>query len=115
MRNLSQRSAAASKEIGLLVDDVLSKIDRGTGLVETSSTTLNDIASIVGQMESMITDISRASVEQKDGMEQINGIVAGLDAATQKNAYMVKDITTASEALVRMSEEMRTLVRRFSV
>ena len=115
VRNLAQRSGKAAKEIEILVDDVISKIQAGTSLVNTSSTTLGEIAGIVGKMEGMIAEIFHASEEQRQGMEQINQIVTVLDSATQKNAQMVKGIAGASEDLVSMSSEMTSRVRHFKV
>lgn len=115
VRNLAQRSGKAAKEIEILVADVLSKIQAGTTLVNTSSTTLGEIAGIVGKMESMIAEIFHASDEQRRGMDQINQIVTVLDSATQKNALMVKGIAGASEDLVSMSTDMTSRVRHFKV
>ena len=83
--------------------------------MNTSSTTLGEIAGIVGKMEGMIAEIFHASEEQRQGMEQINQIVTVLDSATQKNAQMVKGIAGASEDLVLMSSEMTSRVRHFKV
>jgi methyl-accepting chemotaxis protein-2 (aspartate sensor receptor) len=115
VRNLSQRSGKAAKDIEILVDDVIEKIKNGSALVNTSSSKLDDIAGLVQKMENMIAEIFHASDEQRRGMDQINQIVTELDTATQKNAQMVKDISGSSEDLVRMSADMSTLVRHFKV
>ncbi|MBN1499359.1 MAG: Cache 3/Cache 2 fusion domain-containing protein [Spirochaetes bacterium] len=115
VRNLSQRSASASKDIAILIEDVMNKISIGISFVNSSSSTLNEISNLVEKMESMIVEISNAGFEQKNGMNQINEIVSSLDEATQKNAYMVKDIASASDELVEMSENMNDLVKHFKI
>src|SRR5476651_1100045 len=43
VRNLAQRSASAAKEIKVLIDDSVSKVDNGTQLVAKAGSTMTDV------------------------------------------------------------------------
>ncbi len=43
VRVLAQRSATAAKEIGTMINDSLSRIEQGSGLVKEAGATMNDV------------------------------------------------------------------------
>ena len=112
VRNLAQRSAAAAKEIKILITDSVDKVDIGTRLVSQAGTTMDDIVFSVKKVTDIISDITAAGVEQSVGIEQVNLAMTQLDVMTQQNAALVEQAAAAAES---MNEQTSGLVQMVSV
>lgn len=112
VRNLAQRSAAAAKEIKLLIADSVEKIDSGARFVNDAGTTMQEIVLAVRRVTDLMAEISSASSEQGAGIAQVNLAVASLDEATQQNAALVEE---AAAAAASMAEQARELSQAISV
>ena len=108
VRNLAQRSAAAAKEIKLLIDDSVEKVHVGSELVDQAGATMAEIVQSVGRVTDIMAEITAASQEQTAGIEQINGAVAQMDEVTQQNAALVEQASAAAQSL---QEEARALAQ----
>jgi len=115
VRNLAQRSAAAAKEIKILINDSVDKIATGSTLVNRAGSTMSEVVDSVRRVNSIITDISRASNEQSAGIEQINIAVAQMDDATQQNAALVEQAAASSMALQEQAQGLLQSVGRFRI
>lgn len=72
VRSLAQRSAAAAKEIKVLISDSVGKVSAGSKLVEKAGVTMGEIVSSVRKVTDIMTDISSATQEQNSGIQQLN-------------------------------------------
>ena len=99
VRNLAQRSASAAREIKVLIDSSSMKVASGSALVNTAGDTMREIVSSVQRVTDIMAEMSSASSEQTDGIEQINQAVKQMDAVTQQNAALVEQSAAASEAM----------------
>ena len=50
--------------------------------------------------------INIAAQEQQKGIDQVNTAINNMDAAVQKNAYLVEEATAASESLLNEANEL---------
>jgi len=108
VRSLAQRSAAAAKEIKLLIDDSVDKVHHGAALVDQAGATMNEIVQSVGRVTDIMAEITAASQEQTAGIEQVNAAIAQMDQATQQNAALVEEASAAAQSL---QQEASTLAR----
>ena len=115
VRTLSQRSAAAAKEIKDLIRDSVSKVESGSALVNQSGETLGEIVSAVDKVALMIQDVNNASREQNSGISQINQAVTQMDEMTQQNAALVEETSAASRAMSEESVNMNALISFFKL
>jgi aerotaxis receptor len=99
VRNLSQRSAAAAKEIKSLIDDSVAKVDAGSRQVDHAGATMSEIVVAVKRVTDIMVEISAASQEQNSGIEQINQAILQMDEATQQNAALVEEAAAAAYSL----------------
>ena len=106
VRNLAQRSAAAAKEIKLLIQDSVGKVDEGTKLANKSGETLQQIVIAVKKVSDIIAEIAAASSEQSSGINQVNTAISQMDEMTQQNSTLVQKAALSSEV---MSEQVRLL------
>lgn len=115
VRNLAQRSAAAAKEIKVLINDSVEKVGDGTRLVDDSGKTLEEIVTAVKKVSDIISDIAAASQEQSSGIDQVNKAVTQMDEVTQQNAALVEEAAAASEALDDQAKQLEHLMSFFQV
>jgi methyl-accepting chemotaxis protein len=112
VRNLAQRSAAAAKEIKGLIDDSVGKVDVGSALVGEAGKTMEEIVGSIRRVTDIVGEISAASHEQTQGIEQINQAITQMDQVTQQNAALVEEAAAAAQS---MQEQAGSLVRAVSV
>ncbi len=99
VRTLASRSAEAAKEIKSLIGASVEKVEDGTGLVAEAGRTMDEIVAQVRRVNDLIAEISAATVEQTQGISQINDAVTQLDQVTQQNAALVEESAAAADSL----------------
>ncbi len=85
VRNLASRSAEAAREIKILVQDANTKANQGKTISDSMIKGYEKLNEIISQTISIIEDVSTASKEQMQGIEQINDAILMLDRVTQEN------------------------------
>ena len=115
VRNLAQRSAGAAKEIKVLIDDSVGKIDIGGKLVDAAGNTMNQVVDSVKQVASIMSEIACASGEQSAGIEQVNLAIVQMDEMTQQNAALVEQAAAATENMHDQTEQLALAVSVFKL
>ncbi|MCG8155088.1 HAMP domain-containing protein [Brenneria goodwinii] len=113
VRNLSQRSSQAAKEIATLISESVSRIDVGSKLVAEAGTAMKQIVSSVAKVNDIMGDISSASDEQSRGIEQIARAISELDTTTQQNAALVMESSISANSLEEQSSLLEKMVAHF--
>ena len=115
VRNLAQRSAAAAKEIKLLIDDSVGKVAAGSKLVDEAGATMEQVVDSVRRVTAIMADISVATTEQSDGIAQVNQALAQMDGVTQQNAALVEEAAAAAESLQDQASHLAQVVSVFKL
>jgi methyl-accepting chemotaxis protein len=115
VRNLAQRSAGAAKEIKALIDDSVSKVDYGSGLVDSAGKTMQEIVTSVQHVADIMSEISSASQEQSSGIEQVNLAITQMDEMTQQNAALVEQAAAAAQSMSEQAESLMQVVGQFKI
>jgi len=113
VRVLAQRSATAAKEIGTMINDSLSRIEQGAGLVKVAGTTMNEVTVDVKEVVDIMDEVMLASGEQTRGISQINIAIQQMDGVTQQNASLVSEVATAASSLQHQVVHLQQSVKRF--
>ncbi|MES2150059.1 MAG: methyl-accepting chemotaxis protein [Pseudomonadota bacterium] len=112
VRNLAQRSAAAAKEIKILIGDSVDKVREGSNLVEQAGVTMEEVVASVRRVTDIMGEITSASQEQSAGIAQVNTTILEMDETTQQNAALVEQ---AAAAAASMQDQAASLARVVSV
>jgi methyl-accepting chemotaxis protein len=112
VRTLAQRSAAAAKEIKVLIDASVDKVGVGNALAGNAGQAMAKILDSVERVAGLVQDIAQASGEQSAGIEQVNTAITQIHDVTQHNAALVEQTAAASASL---EEQARALVRAMGV
>ena len=115
VRNLAQRSASAAREIKVLIQDSVEKVQNGTDLVNKSGQTLGEIVTSVKRVTDIVAEIAAASKEQLVGIEQVNKAVAQMDRVTQANAAQTEEMSGTAGMLLSHAEQLAELVGSFQL
>lgn len=113
VRNLAQRSAMAAKEIKELISDSVNRVDRGAQLVESTGSNMDEIVGRFRQVAGLLTDITNATREQSNGIEQVTLAVSQMDEITQQNAALVEEAAAAAESLEEQANGLVRVVGQF--
>ncbi len=115
VRSLAQRSGTAAKQIEGIIRDSISKIERGASMVNKAGSVLAEIADSSKRTAALIVEMNVASIEQRQGMSQINTAMTSLDSMTQQNAALVEETAVASGQMASMSKELLKMLHRFKI
>ncbi|MGJ7520457.1 methyl-accepting chemotaxis protein [Variovorax sp. LT1P1] len=115
VRSLAQRSAAAAKEIKGLIDDSVSKVAAGSHQVAEAGQTMDEIVASVRRVTDIMGEISSASHEQTQGIEQINQAITQMDQVTQQNAALVEEAAAAAASLQEQAGTLSQVVDVFKL
>ncbi|SDG71912.1 MULTISPECIES: methyl-accepting chemotaxis protein [unclassified Duganella] len=115
VRNLAQRSAAAAKEIKVLIDDSLDKVDAGSMLVTQAGTTMTEVVDSIQRVTDIMGEITSATNEQSSGIEQVNQAIGQMDQVTQQNAALVEEAAAAAASLHDQADALTAIVAVFKL
>jgi methyl-accepting chemotaxis protein len=113
VRALAQRSAVAAKQIKTLITDSVSKVEKGSELVNHSGQTLQEIVGSVKRAAEMVGQISHASSEQATGIEQVNTSVTQMNRVTQSSSEQTDRLSHTAQHVSQKATELKKLLARF--
>jgi methyl-accepting chemotaxis protein len=99
VRTLAGRSADAAKEIKVLINASVERVERGTRLVADAGLTMREIVDSVQLVSTTIGEITATATEQSEGINRINATISALDSVTQQNSALVEEGAAAAESL----------------
>ncbi|AKZ63607.1 hypothetical protein F506_13870 [Herbaspirillum hiltneri N3] len=115
VRQLAMRSAAAAKEIKLLIGDSVERIDAGSRQVDDAGRTMRDIVDSVEHVVGIMDEIAAASDAQHRGIADLNQSIAGIDAVTRTNATLVAEAAVATADMQEQARKLWDAVSAFRV
>jgi methyl-accepting chemotaxis protein len=110
VRNLAMRAGEAAKNTASLIEGTVTKIKAGSELVQSTNSEFSQVAASAGKMSELIGEISAASTEQAQGIEQVNRAVNEMDKVVQQNAANAEESASAAEEMNAQAEQMKTFV-----
>jgi methyl-accepting chemotaxis protein len=111
VRNLAQRASSAAQDTTALIEDSVGRTTKGQELANKSTDTLKNILVNVKKVADLIGEISAATQEQAQGIEQVNTAVGQMDIVTQQNVSNAEETASASEELSAQALNLQDLVR----
>ena len=110
VRNLAQRSAEAAQNTAQLIEKSQQNANHGVQVSEEVSGHLSSIKESAEKVNALIGEISAASKEQAQGIEQVNTAVAEMDKVVQQNASDAEESASSAEELSSQAEELERMV-----
>ncbi len=110
VRNLAQRSAEAAKSTALLIEEAQRNSDNGVAVSSEVATILGQIYEKAEKVSQLVSEVSAATLEQSQGIDQVNMAVSQMDRVTQANAASSEEAASASEELSAQAGELNSMV-----
>lgn len=110
VRNLAQRSAEAAKNTSALIEGSQKNSERGVSVANETAQALEKITASAKKVAGLVSEISAASNEQAQGIDQVNTAVAQMDKVVQQNASNAEESASASEELSAQARELKDVV-----
>ncbi|MEB5971416.1 methyl-accepting chemotaxis protein [Pantoea dispersa] len=114
VRNLSQRSTQAAREIKQLIDTSYSLVESGAVQAEAVEENMAGLKTAFRQVNDLVSEIAAAAEEQNSGISQVHLAINQMDDVTQQNAALVEEASAASASLQDQAQTLSGLVNQFS-
>jgi methyl-accepting chemotaxis protein PixJ len=129
VRSLSHQSAAATSEIEELVSEIqteisavlkamqmeLEAIAKGSGLVEQSRASLNEIVTSTNQISQLINDISQVSKVQQQQAEVLTRVMKEVGKISNQTSEDSMQMYESFQGLMLLAQELQTTAGKFRV
>ncbi len=128
MASVTKQNANNAKEAAGVVNMCSTSAERGAGLagkckddlqsivgdvrkaVDTTKSSLQGIVDNVKKSATLTNEISNASTEQSEGIDQVNCAMQQMDQVTQQNAASAEETASASEEMTAQVQTLREQV-----
>jgi methyl-accepting chemotaxis protein len=110
VRSLALRAATAARDTQNIIEGTLSNVQEGAQLVKTTHEAFDQVEARALQVGDLVGEISAASQEQAQGIDQINLAVAEMDKVTQQVAANAEESAASSEELSAQSRTLEEIV-----
>jgi methyl-accepting chemotaxis protein len=115
VRSLAGRSADAAKEIKILINASVERVEQGNLLADQAGTTMTEVVASIKRVTDIMGEISAASTEQSAGVAQVGEAVTQMDQTTQQNAALVEQMAAAASSLKSQAAELVEAVAVFKL
>ena len=115
VRNLAMRAAEAAKNTADLIEGTIQKVNDGSDLVSGTNSAFGEVADKAAKAGELVEEITAASREQSQGIEQVNNAVNEIERVTQQNAANAQASSGASGEMSSQADQMQTMVNRLVV
>lgn len=115
VRNLAVRSSKAVKETTEMVEESIKNITAGNKGVEHTSNQLESIMTGSSKIADFLEEITMASKEQAQAIDQITTGLDQIDEVTQSNTASAEESAAASEELASQSQELKKMIATFKL
>ncbi|MBY4839988.1 methyl-accepting chemotaxis protein [Pantoea sp. DY-5] len=115
VRNLSQRSTTAAREIKTLIEESHRLTEAGAAQASDVGRNMCVMNDAIHQVSQLVEEIAAAAVEQSQGIVQVQQAVNQMDDVTQQNAALVQEASAASQSLQEQAGNLNQLVGKFHV
>ena len=115
VRTLAQRSSEAAKEITGLINASVTEVGQGVELVRAAGDALGKIVNSSQRVTATVAEISTASGEQANGIDEMSQAVAHMDEMTQQNAALAEQSAASASSLTDQIGRLNELVATFRV
>ena len=115
VRSLAKRSAEAAREIKLLVNTSVEKVNDGSVLVSDAERKVSNIVHEVQRVATLIQEIDQSVQDESRGIAEVSNSVSELDRGTQQNAALAEQSAAAAHSLKQEADRLAEVVSYFRV
>jgi len=110
VRNLAQRSAQAAKDTAVIIEGNVNLSDSSVVIAKAVRESVEAIGEQATKVSDLLEEISVATNEQAQGVEQINKAVSQMEIVLSTNAQTAEEAASASCALSEQATNVKDIV-----
>lgn len=111
VRNLAMRAAEAARNTTNQINNISSKIEEAMEMVFKTIDSFCKVHENTIKVSELVSEISAASIEQAQGIEQVNKAVLEIDKVVQQNAANAEESASTSEVMTSQGKQMEEMIR----
>ena len=115
VRNLASKSAEASQNTALLIENSVKAVEKGMTIAEQTSYSLNVVRDTMDQVVETVNRITGASEKQAESVERVSDRVNEIASVVHTNSATAEESAAASEELSSQAAYLEQLVERFQL
>lgn len=115
VRNLADKSAAASKTTAVLVENSIQSVEQGRKLADNMARSLSRAVGGIKDVGQLVNQITEASVQQAEAIRQVREGINQISEVVQTNSATAEESAAASEELSGQAQILMELVSHFVV
>ena len=115
VRNLAAKSAKAASETAELIENSISRIEKGSIIAAETGAALTEIVDNIDRIVDIISKIAVASNEQATAITQIDMALGQVSEVVQSNSATSEQCAAASEELSNQALRLRELITKFKL
>ncbi|MCL2707581.1 MAG: methyl-accepting chemotaxis protein [Defluviitaleaceae bacterium] len=115
VRSLASKTQVSARETEELIEESKNRVNDGTGVANETNEALKSIVSEAAKAAELIAEISKASEEQAN---TINQVMIGLNQITdvvQNNSAIAEESASASQELASQSDVLKNMINVFNM
>lgn len=113
VRNLASKSAEASNQTTILIENSLRVVEAGSDIADATAQSLENVVIGAKEITEAIQKISAASAEQSNSLLEITQGVDQISTVVQSASITAEGNATSSQELSDQAEDLERIVERF--
>ncbi|MDR0884918.1 MAG: methyl-accepting chemotaxis protein [Clostridiales Family XIII bacterium] len=106
VRELSNKSAAAARETADLINADLNNVQKGKGIVQNATISMETLERIAGANEVQVTNLSHSSIEQSTSINDISDNINQIAAIVQRNSALAEESAASAAQLANYAKTL---------
>lgn len=115
VRNLASKSAEASKNTAVLIENAVKSVGKGTKIAEDTAESLNKVVVSSNAVVEIAGKITEATKMQADSITQVTTGIDQISSVVQTNSATAEESAAASEELSGQAQMLKNLISRFKM
>ena len=115
VRNLAGRSAKASNQTSVMIEDSIEKIRKGSELAQETAKSLLIVSEMIDKVTGLSVTIAESSNNQATATAQIDQALSQVSQVVQTNSATSQQCAAASEELSNQASKMRDMLSIYNL
>jgi methyl-accepting chemotaxis protein len=111
VRTLAMRAAKVAKNTANLIEDTVKKVKSGPDIVVKTNEAFEKVSTGARKIADLVGEISAASFDLAQGIEQINKAVGEMDRVGQENAANAEQSASTSQKMNAQAEQLKHYIQ----
>nr|WP_019555858.1 methyl-accepting chemotaxis protein [Thiomicrorhabdus arctica] len=113
VRSLAQKSAEAAKDIRIVSDSSIEKVNTGLRLSDLTTQAFVKNSEAIERVSDMIDSMQISLEKQTQGIQKVSVALNEIDDSTQQNAALVEEISTTSSSIIEQVRYLESSTKTF--